>query len=111
MIVPRSLFADLPPASSTEVFETLLETAGVRIERIVSHAAASPDGFWHDQEQEEWVLVLRGEASLRFDPDGQVHLKAGDHLRIPRRCRHRVEWTSAETIWLAVHVLEKQGGH
>jgi cupin 2 domain-containing protein len=77
----------------------------VKIERIVSHAAVSPEGFWYDQEQDEWVVVLEGEATLRLlEPDEIVELKKGDHLFIPRHRKHRVERTSSRTIWLAVHV-------
>ncbi|HSI65405.1 MAG TPA: cupin domain-containing protein [Candidatus Saccharimonadia bacterium] len=105
MIELRHLFADLPAASpSGEVFETLLEKGGVKIERIVSHSAASPEGFWYDQEQDEWVLVVKGAATLCFEPDERIELKAGDHVVIPRHVKHRVAWTSEETIWVAVHV-------
>lgn len=104
MIVVHNVFAREAEAASGEVFDTLFKAEAVRIERIVSHSAASPEGFWYDQDEDEWVLVLRGEATLQFHPDTMVHLKTGDHVVIPKRCRHRVERTSAETIWLAVHV-------
>ena len=98
-----NIFANLPPAVDGEVAETLHAADGTRIERIVSHGQVSPPGFWYDQAQVEWVLVLRGEATLEFDPGGQVELRAGDHLVIPRHCRHRVARTTAETLWLAVY--------
>jgi cupin 2 domain-containing protein len=106
MTAPRNLFAELtgPESSSGEAFDTLYETPFVKIERIVSHSAASPEGFWYDQEQDEWILVVKGEATLCFHPEERVHLTMGDHLLIPRHCRHRVEQTSAETVWVAVHV-------
>lgn len=68
-----NLFADLT---------TLLEAANVRIERIVSHGHASPEGFWYDQEQHEWVIVLKGAARLRFE-DGIVEMMPGDFINIP----------------------------
>lgn len=91
-------------ASPDEAFDTLHESPSVKIERIVSHSAASAEGFWYDQEQDEWILVVKGEATLCFHPDERVHLTVGDHLLIPRHRRHRVEQTSAETVWVAVHV-------
>lgn len=102
----RNLFADLNGAGSFsgETFDTLFVTSAVKIERIVSHSAASPEGFWYDQEQDEWVLVLKGGATLQLYPDERIELKVGDHLVIPARCKHRVERTSEETVWLAVHV-------
>jgi len=77
----------------------------VRIERILSKGHSSPPDFWYDQEQHEWVLLVAGEARLRFERDDHVlHLKPGDYVNIAAHEKHRVEWTteSTETIWLAV---------
>lgn len=101
-----NLFADLPRHLPNELFTTLLEVANVRIERIVSHGLASPEGFWCDQEQHEWVVVLNGAARLRFeDEEKPVEMKPGDFINIPAHKRHRVESTTPDepTIWLAVH--------
>lgn len=99
-------FANLPADLPTELIETLVESENVRIERIVSRGHASPNGFWYDQPQAEWVLVLAGEALLRFeDCSGPIRLKPGDFLNIPAHVRHRVEWTMSDqpTVWLAIH--------
>jgi cupin 2 domain-containing protein len=98
-----NLFADLPRQMPDELFTTLLEAASVRIERIVSHGHASPDGFWYDQDRHEWVIVLKGAARLRFE-DGMMEMTPGDFINIPAHQKHRVEWTTPEepTIWLAV---------
>jgi len=98
-----NLFAELPPQLPDELFTALLEAANVRIERIVSHGHASPEGFWYDQDQHEWVIVLKGAARLLFE-DGMVEMKPGDFINIPAHQKHRVEWTTPEepTIWLAV---------
>jgi cupin 2 domain-containing protein len=106
MTVPANLFADLPRHLPDELFTTLLEARNVRIERIVSHGHTSPDGFWFDQDQHEWVVLLEGASRLRFEgEDRPVELKPGDFVNIPAHRRHRVEWTTPEepTIWLAVH--------
>ena len=99
-----NLFADLPSHLPDELTTILLEAADVRIERIVSHGHVSPDGFWYDQDQHEWVIVLKGAARLRFE-DGTVEMNPGDFINIPAHKRHRVEWTTPDeaTIWLAVH--------
>ncbi len=104
MTVPLNLLADLPDHLPDELIQTLLEAAGVRIERIVSQGHTSPEGFWYDQDQHEWVVVLQGAARLRFE-DGAIDMKPGDCLNIPAHKKHRVDWTTpAEpTIWLAVH--------
>ncbi len=98
-----NLFADLTAELPSELTQTLAAGPGVRVERIVSHGHASPPGFWYDQDEAEWVVVVRGAARLRFE-DGSVELRAGDHVTIPARRRHRVEWTTPDepTVWLAV---------
>ena len=100
----KNLFANVTGAHRAEEFLTLFENANAKIERIVSHAHASPTDFWYDQEDDEWVTVLRGTATLEFTDGMQMELKAGDYLTIPRRVKHRVARTSTETIWLAVHI-------
>ena len=64
--IPTNLFDDLPSHLPDELVTSLLEAADVRIERIVSHGHASPDGFLYDQEQHEWVVVLTGDEAWRF---------------------------------------------
>jgi cupin 2 domain-containing protein len=110
MTVLPNLFANLPASSPDELFATLLETPGLRIERIVSYGQSSREGFWYDQPQGEWVALLSGSATIRFE-DRVVELQPGDYLDIPAHTRHRVEATSTEepTIWLAVHYGEPSG--
>jgi cupin 2 domain-containing protein len=99
----RNLFSSIPADIPDELVDKLLETDSVRIERIVSRGHSSPDGFWYDQDESEFVVLLKGAARLRFE-DGEIELKPGDSVNIPAHRRHRVEWTTpAEpTIWLAV---------
>ena len=102
----KNLFADIPENLKNELFQTILQTPGFRVERIVSHGHCSPDGFWYDQDENEWVILLKGSAGLRFeDQDSVLVLNTGDYLHINGHQRHRVEWTDPkqETIWLAVY--------
>lgn len=100
-----SIFDRLPGSAAEETFDTLLEWAGARIERIVSHRHASPEGFWYEQEHGEWVLLIRGGATLRLEDPGEcVVLAPGDYLWLAPRRRHRVDATEPDTIWLAVHL-------
>jgi cupin 2 domain-containing protein len=98
-----NLFTNILTTLPEELFTTLLEAPNVRIERIVSHGHASPEGFWFDQDQHEWVLVLQGAARLKFENE-TIHLKPGDFVNIPAHQKHRVEWTTPDepTVWLAV---------
>ena len=91
------------PAGETETFRTLLDLPGIRLEQIVSSGQASAEGFWYDQKEPEWVMLVRGTAVLRFDPGGNVDLKSGDFLLIPANTRHQVESVSADAVWLALH--------
>lgn len=98
-----NLLSNLPSNLSEELTTVLQEANGVRIERIVSTGHKSPEGFWYDQPEHEWVMVLNGAARLQFE-DRVVELKVGDWINIPAHQRHRVEWTSPDepTVWLAV---------
>lgn len=103
-----NLFSLPPPPAEGEDFTVLAESAGVRVERIVSRGQRSPDGFWYDQDRQEWVAVLRGSAGLQIEGEPAVRiLRPGDALTIPAHCRHRVAWTDpeVETVWLAVHFV------
>ena len=96
---------DLPDARAGEVTDTLLDVPGLRIERIVSRGQASPPGFWYDQAEAEFVLLLAGAARLRFaDEEADRLLGPGDWVEIAAHRRHRVEWTDPDqaTVWLAV---------
>jgi cupin 2 domain-containing protein len=102
----KNIFPGVGASRGAEACVTLFETPALRIERIASHAHSSPKGFWYDQSEDEWVIVLRGAATLEFADGELVAMKEGDFLMIPQHVRHRVERTSEETIWLAVHLKE-----
>jgi len=102
-----NIFQEIPRDLPEEITEVLTENKQVRIERIISRGHSSPQQFWYDQPQDEFVLLLRGEATLLFrNPDIEIRLQCGDYLLIPARRQHRVTWTASDedTIWLAVHI-------
>jgi cupin 2 domain-containing protein len=104
-----NLFAAIPDHLPLELFETLLQTPNLRVERIVSRGHATPPNQWYDQETSEWVLVLQGSAGLQIEGQADVlTLQPGDYAHLPAHMRHRVEWTDAsrDTIWLAIHYQE-----
>ncbi len=94
--------ASLPP---TELFEPLAVGSEITIERIISSGQQTPANTWFDQTQDEWVVLLQGEAELSYADGTSLRLKPGDYVLIPARQRHRVEYTSTDPacIWLAVH--------
>jgi len=104
-VATGDLFADAVADASKEVVTGLLSGRAVRIERIVSTGQVSPEGFWYDQDEHEWVMVAAGRARLEFEnPRRTVDLRTGGWVHIPAHVRHRVAWTDPEreTVWLAV---------
>ena len=99
-----NLFANLPELYESEQSLSLFEKPSIKIERIVSQSHSSPPGFWYDQDEDEWVMVVRGEATLEFEDGDLVQMEEGDHMTIARHVRHRVQQTDAKTIWLTVHI-------
>jgi cupin 2 domain-containing protein len=102
----KNLFADIPFSQQDEILETILQSPGFRLERIVSRGHQSPPDFWYDQDENEWVILLKGRAGLHFEGREDVLvMNPGDHIHIDRHQRHRVEWTDPdqETVWLALH--------
>jgi len=104
----QNIFTDLPDTPRPEEFLTLFENSAVKVERIVSNSHSTPTGFWFDQGEIEWVIVLRGNAILEFESGELIERKVGDYLTIPSHVRQRVARTGAETVWLAVHVSDTQ---
>lgn len=106
MTLSRHNLGEAIPADLPEEFsEILARGKNVRIERIVSRGHASEPGFWYDQDEDEFVLVVSGKARLEFaEKQETMSLGPGDWLVIPAHCRHRVAWTDPEqdTVWLAV---------
>lgn len=99
-----NLFANIPASLPEELTTVLQEGQGISIERIISQRHSSPAGFWYDESEAEWVLVLKGATRLEFE-DRMVEMSPGDYINIPAHQKHRVGWTSPTepTIWLAVH--------
>jgi cupin 2 domain-containing protein len=105
-MIINNLFTHITQASGSEVFETLLQTDALKLERVVSTGQATPPGQWYDQDRDEWVVLLSGSAGLLFDGERDIRvLQPGDYILVPAHTRHRVEWTETgtETIWLALH--------
>lgn len=101
-----NLFRDLPEPLPEEAFQALVESGDVRIERIVSHGHASPEGYWYDQPQSEFVVLLQGSATLQIEGEDQPRLLVpGDFVNLLPHQKHRVESTDPDvkTVWLAIH--------
>jgi cupin 2 domain-containing protein len=100
-----NLFAGIPGDIDQELFTELLKSDRLSIQRIVSRGQVSPESGWYDQHDNEWVVVLKGEAKVICDNGDEFHLLPGSYLNIPAHTRHRVAWTTpdSDTVWLAIH--------
>ncbi len=106
MMEIKNIFSNLPDKISEEIIENIINNKKIRIERIVSKGHSSPPNYcWYDQDENEWIIILKGSAMMLFYNDiSPITLKEGDYLNIGAHIKHRVEWTdpSKETIWLAI---------
>jgi cupin 2 domain-containing protein len=102
-MVKANLLCNIPADLAVELVQTIVASGNIRIERIVSKGHQSPSDFWYDQDQNEWVLLAKGEARLQFQ-NQTLHLTAGDYVNITAHQKHRVAWTTPdeETVWLAI---------
>lgn len=104
VILKKNIFDNIPSNIPEEIIETLIDSDGRKVERIISKGHVSPKDFWYDQDKNEFVILLKGSAKLLFENDEQIILSAGDYINIPAHKIHRVEWTDSkiETIWFAI---------
>lgn len=98
-----NIFEQIIVDKNEEKFFEIFKNEKIKIEKIVSNGQISPENFWYEQEQNEFVLVLEGYAILEFE-NREVELKKGDCLNIKAMEKHRVKFTSLDepTVWFAV---------
>lgn len=99
-----NFFENIPNEFPEEIIEEILNTDNIRIERIISDGQTSPDEFWYEQKENEWLIILEGDAILEYQDSQEKKLKKGDYVYIPAMQKHRVKEISQtqKTIWLAV---------
>ncbi|WMN59595.1 cupin domain-containing protein [Pseudoalteromonas xiamenensis] len=99
-----NLFNAIPTDLSEEVFESIITSQSIRVERIVSKGHETPENSWYDQDEHEWVCILQGRGTLEFADGSTKTLNVGDYVNIPAHVKHRVSATSVDpiTIWLAI---------
>jgi cupin 2 domain-containing protein len=104
-MIADNIFNDIPLELNCELLTSIYRAKNLRIERIVSLGHCSPRDFWYDQDEDEWIIVLEGDASIQFANQPElVQLKPGSYLHIAAHVKHRVSHTNPtrHTIWLAV---------
>lgn len=101
----KNIFQNIPLNIPEEIFETIIESSSIKVEKIISRGQKSPDNFWYDQDKNEWIIIIKGEARLQLENNQIIDLVEGDYLNILAHQKHHVVWTKPdnETIWLAVY--------
>ncbi len=90
-------------SDNKEIIHTLFNNQTIRIEHIISYGQTSNE--WYNQQEDEWVVLLQGNAKLVFkDKQQEVNMSKGDFLFIPAHKQHKVSYTSQQPqcIWLAI---------
>ena len=100
-----NIFESIPEEIDVEIFDLLIQRNNIKVERIISKGHSSPKTGWYDQDHNEWVIVLKGEATITIEGNIELNLKVGSYVDIPTHTKHKVSWTkpNSETIWLAIH--------
>jgi cupin 2 domain-containing protein len=100
-----NILSGIPEALPQELEQLLLENEHLSIRRILSKGHSAPAQGWYEQQDNEWVLVLKGEGIIEFTDHSERHMQEGDYCYIPALKKHRVKWTPEQevTIWLAIH--------
>ena len=78
----NNIFSDIPNTIEHEIFESLIDSDNIKIERIVSKGKPSPETGWYDQDKSEWVIVLKGEAIILFADKSEANLKMGANINV-----------------------------
>ena len=83
-----------------EIVEILKENENVKIEKIISTGQTTE---WMEQEKEEFVMLIQGEAIIEYENKKQ-ELSAGDTVIIKKNEKHRVAYTSENPccIWICI---------
>ncbi len=108
----KNIFQSIPDQIPEEIFETIVQARNVKIERILSKGQNTPSNSWYNQDFDEWVMILEGAATIKFDDIQPKSLVKGDYLWIPAHQKHQVVWTPKDTItiWLAIHIYKDKLG-
>ena len=110
-----NLFNLPDPLPHNEDIIDLVRSDDIRIERIVSTGQTTPEGQWYDQDEDEWVALIQGEAVLEYESGERLNLSAGDHvppaspLPPPRRL-HQPPATLHLASRLRQYALKKKAG-
>ncbi|MBE2983985.1 cupin domain-containing protein [Campylobacter sp. RM9344] len=93
----QNIFKNLNFSSKFEIVDEFFKNEKIRVERILSSGQTTK---WQDNDEDEWVCLLDGEAKIRYENGDKISLNRGDTLFIKAHTKHQVSYTSQECIWL-----------
>ena len=106
VIEKKNIFATIDIHKiKSEIFEDIISSRVIKIERIISKGQVTPKGKWLSGKMDEWVVLLKGKAGIYFRTGEKINLTKGDYFLIKSNTKHRITFTSKrpECIWLAIH--------
>ena len=99
-----NLLSNIPLSSKEEIFEIITQNNNIKIERIISYGQTTANDYWYNQEEDEFIVIIEGKATILYDDKSTFNLKKGDTLYIKAHQKHKVTYTSSPTIWLAIFI-------
>ncbi|MFZ9659322.1 MAG: cupin domain-containing protein [Arcobacteraceae bacterium] len=98
----------LKQTASKETFEQIINNSKIKIEKIISYGDITPEDFWYDQDQDEFVMIIEGFAIIKYEDGTIFELHQDDNLYIPAHQKHKVIYTKNRTIWLAMFIKDQE---
>jgi len=101
----NNIFKNIPQHFPSEICDDLISGKAFSLKRIVSQGHTSPEKGWYDQDNDEWVILRSGKATVLFAENNRtVELVTGDYLHIKAHQQHKVTFTDPQTpsVWLCL---------
>lgn len=101
----ENFFEQKEVGNGKEIFSSIFSSRGLKIKRIISKGYRTPERKWLIDDTDEFVILLKGSASIRFFNGEIKKMKRGDYIHIPPGTKHKVTYTSKKPCcyWLAIH--------
>src|SRR3972149_5495898 len=100
MVKLENVFDLIAQQDTLETVGPVVDTKNVRVEVIRSIKPNNPQSGWYDQNEDEFVMVIKGSAELEFQNGAEnqtVQMRGGDYMTIPAHLKHRVTKVSDNT--------------
>ena len=93
-----NIFKNLKYDLTKETIDEIFSSPKIRVERITSSGQTTD---WFNQDENELVILLEGEAIIQF-LDKELTIKKGDVINIPSNQIHKTINLSNTCLWLCI---------